>query len=87
MIGQRSRGWSEETMASLKAAFEDSLNLTVLDVSVTAGGRKAMIRFPHPEFANKAIELLNMQVVTGFPGVPDGTYLTARLLVSSRLFF
>jgi hypothetical protein len=70
LFGQRSHGWAEETIASLKAAFVDFLNLTVLDVSVTAVGRRAMVRYPHPEFVNKAIEILDMEIVNAFPGVP-----------------
>jgi hypothetical protein len=39
-------------------------------VSVTAVGRRAMVRYPHPEFVNKAIEILDMEIVNAFPGVP-----------------
>ena len=70
MFGQRSRGWAGKTMANLEAAFEDFLNLEVLDVSVTAFGRRDMVRFPHPDFSNKAIEILDMKIVNAFPGVP-----------------
>ena len=70
MFGQRSRGWAEETMASLKAAFVDFLNFTLLDVSVTAVGRRTMVLFPLPEFSNKAIEILIMKSVNAFLGVP-----------------
>jgi hypothetical protein len=70
MFGQRSRGWAGKTMATLEAAFEDFLNLEVLDASVTAVGRRAMVRFPQPEFAIKAIKILDMEIVNAFPGVP-----------------
>ena len=80
-------GWAEVTHATLKAAFEDSLNLEVFDVFVKAGGRKVAVTFAHPESANKTIASQDRQVVEGFPGVPDGTYLTAYLLVSFHFSF
>jgi hypothetical protein len=64
----------------LKAALTDLLNLEVLEVDVR--GQRAMVIFSHAEYANLAIKLLDGKVVHGFPGVPNGTYLTARILVS-----
>ena len=80
-------GWAEVTHATLKAAFEDSLNLEVFDVFVKAGGRKVAVTFAHPESANKTIASQDRQVVEGFPVVPDGTYSTAYLLVSFHFSF
>nr|CAH0100576.1 unnamed protein product [Daphnia galeata] len=79
IVCQKSRGWVETTEATLKSALTDLLNLEVLEVDVR--GQRAMVIFSHAEYANLAIKLLDGKVVHGFPGVPNGTYLTARILI------
>ena len=57
-------------------------SLEVLEVDVISVGRRAMVIFSHAEYTNLAVELLDGKVVHGFPGVPNGTYLTDKILVS-----